>query len=457
MPGPSGLIFSGSGVDSPGELTEKMPMPRQFPRLARRAAFAGQVLLALACGDLLDRLDSSRGESARQEPFREERHARALPDPPQPPAPGESEAKNNDRTDAEKSVVPGKEPDPVPPPNTPSDMPPPALPIVPLGPHARTEDEDNSISVFRAVAASTVFVTKANILFDRFSRPVEVPVGTGSGFIWDTKGHVVTNFHVVEGARRFSVTMHDHKSFDAELVGTDKRKDIAVLRLDGAPANLQPIRVERGLELSVGQKTLAIGNPFGLDQTLTTGVISALGRSVPGVGGVTIRDMVQTDAAINPGNSGGPLLDSSGRLIGMNTMIYSGSGSSAGIGFAVPVDAIARVVPQIIRGGKPDRVGIGIGIDPSRSLERQYRIDGVLVIDVAEGGPADKAGLKGAVRTRDGISFSDVIVAIDGAPIKNYDDFYNALDRHDPGQTVKITVQRGEERLDFPVELMLLP
>jgi len=166
---------------------------------------------------------------------------------------------------------------------------------------------------------------------------------------------------------------------------------------------------------------------------------------------------VQTDAAINPGNSGGPLLDSSGRLIGMNTMIFSQSGSSAGIGFAVPIAAIARLVPQIIRGGKPDNIGIGVGVDPSQTLERQYRIRGVLVIDVAEGGPAAKAGLKGAVRTRRGISFSDVIVGVNGEPVKNYDDFYNALDGHEPGQKVKITVQRGNERLDFDVELTLLP
>jgi S1-C subfamily serine protease len=441
-------------------------MPRHFQRLARRdvpwiAACAGLVLVALACDDLLGR-GVPREESLRESPSPEQQRAAASTEnangaPPAPSASQEPARTNETPGQPEPSVPTGKEPNPVPPANTPTDMPPPALPIVPLGPHARTEDEDNSISVFRAVAASTVFVTKANILFDRFSRPVEVPVGTGSGFIWDTKGHVVTNFHVVQGARRFSVTMHDHKSFDAELIGTDQRKDIAVLRVEEAPPNLQPIRVERGLELSVGQKTLAIGNPFGLDQTLTTGVISALGRSVPGVGGVTIRDMVQTDAAINPGNSGGPLLDSSGRLIGMNTMIYSGSGSSAGIGFAVPVAAIARVVPQIIRGGKPDRVGIGIGIDPSQSLERQYGIEGVLVIDVADDGPAAKAGLKGAVRTRRGISFSDVIVAIDDVSIKNYDDFYNVLDRHDPGQTVKITVQRRDERLDFKVELVLLP
>jgi S1-C subfamily serine protease len=430
-------------------------MPRHLPRIARFAASVGLVLAVGACGDFASRRESSREEPYGEEPSREEPGAPAAPGG-QRSAPGSAE-REPASPNAEQSLSPGKEPSALPPPNTPSDMRVAPPPIAPLGPHARTEDENNSIGVFRAVAPSTVFVTKANIVFDRFARLVEVPVGTGSGFIWDTQGHVVTNYHVVEGARRFSVTMHDHKSFDAVLVGTDERKDIAVLKVEEPPPNLQPIRVERGLELSVGQKTLAIGNPFGLDQTLTTGVISALGRSVPGVGGVTIRDMVQTDAAINPGNSGGPLLDSSGRLIGMNTMIYSGSGSSAGIGFAVPVAAITRVVPQIIRGGKPDRVGIGISIDPSQSLERQYGIKGVLVLEVAEGGPAGKAGLKGAVRTRRGISFSDVIVAIDGVPIKNYDDFYNVLDRHDPGKTVKITVQRGDERLDFPVELMLLP
>jgi S1-C subfamily serine protease len=420
-------------VDSPGDLADgKNSMLRRFSRTACVVAALG---LALGCNDIFDQLNPSpeepRGGASVQ---------------PAPAGPGVPPG-----DDARDKVAP------LPPPNTPKDMPAPTLPIVPPGPHARTEDEDNSITVFRAVAPSTVYVTKSNIAFDRFARPVEVPVGTGSGFIWDTQGHVVTNFHVVEGARRFSVTLHDHKTFDAELVGTDPRKDIAVLLMEDAPQNLQPIKVERGLELSVGQKTLAIGNPFGLDQTLTTGIISALGRSVPGAGGVTIRDMVQTDAAINPGNSGGPLLDSGGRLIGMNTMIYSGSGSSAGIGFAVPVAAIARVVPQIISGGKPDRVGIGIGIDPSQSLERQYGIEGLLVLDVAEGGPAAKAGLKGAVRTRRGISFSDVIVAVDGQRIRNYDDFYNVLDRHEPGQKVKITVQRGDQRLDFVVELILLP
>jgi S1-C subfamily serine protease len=326
-----------------------------------------------------------------------------------------------------------------------------------LGPKAKTEDETNSISVFEAVAPATVFVTNTNIVLDRFARQVEVPAGTGSGFIWDTLGHVVTNHHVVQRARGFSVTLHDHRSFDADLVGSDPRKDIAVLKLREVPDNLRPIRVERGLELMVGQKTLAIGNPFGLDQTLTIGIVSALGRSVPGVGGVTIRDMVQTDAAINPGNSGGPLLDSSGRLIGMNTMIFSGSGSSAGIGFAVPVSSIIRIVPQIIKGGKADRIGIGVGIDPLQRFERQYGIRGVLVLSVPEDSPAAKAGLRGTTRTRRGVSLGDVIVAIDGEAVNNYDDFYNIVDRHQPGEKVVLMVQRGAQRVPLEVTLLLLP
>ena len=340
---------------------------------------------------------------------------------------------------------------------TPAPVPAPP-PIAALGPNAKTEDERNSISVFEAVAPSTVFVTNKRAVIDPFRRAVEeVPAGTGSGFIWDSKGHVVTNHHVVQGAQSLSVTLYDHRTFDATVVGTDPRKDIAVVLLQDAPSNLRPIRVEKGLELAVGQKTLAIGNPFGLDQTLTTGIVSALGRSVPGDHGVTIRDMVQTDAAINPGNSGGPLLDSSGRLIGMNTMIFSRSGSSAGIGFAVPVSSIARVVPQIIKGGKSEQIGIGVVIDPDQRLERNYRIRGVLVLRVAENGPAAKAGLRGTALSRGGVSFGDIIVGIDSEPVKDYDDLYTILDRHQPGDKVKLTVVRGDQKLEMTIALVLLP
>jgi S1-C subfamily serine protease len=343
-------------------------------------------------------------------------------------------------------------------PGAPPPAPVPAPPaIVPLGPNARTEDERNSISVFEAVAPSTVFVTNNRIVFDRLARRVEVPTGAGSGFVWDAQGHIVTNHHVVEDAQSLSVTLYDHRSFDARVVGFDAHKDIAVVRLVEPPNDLRPIKVERGLELAVGQKTLAIGNPFGLDQTLTTGVVSALGRTVPGASGTSIRDMIQTDAAINPGNSGGPLLDSSGRLIGMNTMIYSQSGNSAGIGFAVPASSIARIVPQIIRGGKPDQVGIGVGIDPEQRLEHNFGIRGVLVLGVNDGTPASRAGLKATTLTRRGVSLGDIIVGLDGDPIKNYDDLYNLLDHHRAGDKVRLTVQRGDKRVDVSIELVLLP
>jgi S1-C subfamily serine protease len=331
-------------------------------------------------------------------------------------------------------------------------------PVVPLGPNAKTEDERNSISVFEAVAPATVFVTSKRRVVD-FSRQVssEVPTGSGSGFVWDAEGHIVTNHHVVAGAQSLSVTLFDHRSFEARVVGADPRRDIAVLRLLEAPSNLRPIRVEKGLELFVGQKTLAIGNPFGLDQTLTTGIISALGRSVPGQRGVTMRDMVQTDAAINPGNSGGPLIDSSGRLIGMNTMIFSRSGASAGIGFAVPVSSIMRAVPQIIKTGSVGQLGIGIVIDPARQLERTYGVSGVLVLRVPEDGPAARAGLRGTTMTRRGVSFGDVIIGIDGEPVKDFDALAAILDRHSPGDKVKLTILRGNEKLTVPIELVLLP
>ncbi|HMR75456.1 MAG TPA: trypsin-like peptidase domain-containing protein, partial [Polyangiaceae bacterium] len=217
----------------------------------------------------------------------------------------------------------------------------------------RTEDERNTVQIFTQSSASTVFVTERRVVVDYLAgRAVEVPAGAGSGFVWDDQGHIVTNFHVIQKARKVTVTLQDQKPLPAKLVGAEPRRDIAVLKVFAPKDKLSPVALPpAGHPLQVGQKVLAIGNPFALDHTLTTGVVSALGREVDGIGGVTIRDMIQTDAAINPGNSGGPLLDSSGRLIGMNTMILSKSGSSAGIGFAVPVDTIRRIVPQLIKHG----------------------------------------------------------------------------------------------------------
>ncbi len=323
----------------------------------------------------------------------------------------------------------------------------------------QTEDERNTIAVFQQAAASTVFVTQKKVVLDYYrGTAMEVPAGSGSGFIWDRQGHVVTNYHVVQGAERLSVTLHNQETHEATVVGTERRKDIAVLRLQDPPPDLVPIVVHgKGPPLVVGQKTIAIGNPFGLDQTLTTGVISALGREVPGIGDVRIRDMVQTDAAINPGNSGGPLLDSSGRLIGMNTMIFSRSGSSAGIGFAVPASSIQRVVPQIIRTGKAEQVGLGVEIDPAGRLERRFKLKGVVVLRVMANTPAARAGLVGIQRVGRSLRLGDIIIAINGERITDYDDLYNELDRLQAGSKARITLLREQQELNVDLELILLP
>ena len=332
----------------------------------------------------------------------------------------------------------------------------PATPPPGPGAAGRTEDERNTIAVFRTVAPAAVFVTQRQVVIDYFAgRALEVPAGSGSGFVWDKKGHVVTNFHVVDGARSLIVALQDQKKFPAKIVGVEPRKDIAVLRIEAPADALTPVQLPDGAdELEVGQKAIAIGNPFGLDHTVTTGIVSAVGREVPGAGGVTIRDMIQTDAAINPGNSGGPLLDSAGHLIGMNTMIFSRSGASAGIGFAVPVGTIERIVPQIIATGRAEQVGLGVRIDPQRRLERRYGISGVVIVDVEPNSPAAKAGLKGMNQTATGLTLGDVIVGIDETTIKNYDDLYNALDRHKLGDKVNVKVKRGEKVVPIQVELI---
>ncbi len=344
---------------------------------------------------------------------------------------------------------------------------PPASPttveVAPPSAGARTEDERNTTSVFRAAAPATVFVTQSQVVFDRFSmRAAEVPAGTGTGFIWDDAGHVVTNCHVAlpecrpptSGKPKLKVTLYDQKEYPAELIGFDPAKDIAVLEIDAPGDSVVPLRRPRDdYELEVGQKTIAIGNPFGLDHTLTVGVVSALGREVKGVGGLTIRDMVQTDAAINPGNSGGPLLDSSGQLIGMNTMIFSASGSSAGIGFAVPVNTINRLVPQLIRSGRPERVGLGVSI----LLDTQARrlgAEGVVIRRVPEGSPAAKAGLESLVETRAGLEF-DVIVGVGETRIKSYDDLYGALENFKENDEVDVMIKRHPSNKILTVKVAL--
>ena len=322
----------------------------------------------------------------------------------------------------------------------------------------RTEDERNTVQIFTQSSASTVFVTERRVVVDYLAgRAVEVPAGAGSGFVWDDQGHIVTNFHVIQKARKVTVTLQDQKPLPAKLVGAEPRRDIAVLKVFAPKDKFSPVTLPpAGHPLQVGQKVLAIGNPFALDHTLTTGVVSALGREVDGIGGVTIRDMIQTDAAINPGNSGGPLLDSSGRLIGMNTMILSKSGSSAGIGFAVPVDTIRRIVPQLIKHGKVEQVGLGVRIDPLRRLERRFRIEGVVILGVIEGTPAARAGLRGLRETAEGVGLGDVLVGLGSERIKNYDDLYNALDGRKAGEKVKLQVLREGRRVELEMELVVV-
>jgi S1-C subfamily serine protease len=331
---------------------------------------------------------------------------------------------------------------------------------------AKTEDERNTIDVFNAAAPATVFVTQNRIVVDRFSaRAMEVPAGTGTGFVWDAEGHVVTNCHVAlpdcraprGAAPKLEVTLFDQKTYTAEVIGVDPAKDIAVLKMTSPPDDLVPIRrPPKGYELQVGQKTLAIGNPFGLDHTLTTGVISALGREVRGIGGLTIRDMIQTDAAINPGNSGGPLLDSRGQLIGMNTMIFSSSGSSAGIGFAVPVTTIVRLVPQLIRSGRPERVGLGVAIFTDRESARVFGVEGVVIRSFDKGSPAHAAGLRLPRELPGGRFEFDVIVGVDGKRIRNFDDLYGALETRREGEQVEITLRRLPEDTVVTKEISLI-
>lgn len=311
--------------------------------------------------------------------------------------------------------------------------------VQPPSPGARTEDEENTIAVFKAAANATVFVTQTQVVRDQWTfQAINVEAGAGTGYLWDARGHVVTNYHVVDGGSSFRVTLFDGSEWPAALVGGDPRKDIAVLKIDAPADKLVPVRLpDPGYALEVGQKTIAIGNPFGLDHTLTTGVVSALDRQIRGYGDVTIKGMIQTDASINPGNSGGPLLDSQGRLIGMNTMIYSRGGESAGIGFAVPVDTVRRVVDQIVTTGKVENVGIGVSWLPD-PVARRAGVQGVAVLEVHPGSPAAKAGFRGLARTRYGIQLGDVVVSVDDTPIRSYDDLYTALDGRDPGDLVKI-------------------
>ncbi|WP_448872897.1 S1C family serine protease [Desulfobulbus propionicus] len=314
-------------------------------------------------------------------------------------------------------------------------------------------DEQTTIEIFRNAAPSVVYITSIAVRRDFFSLNVyEIPQGTGSGFIWDKQGRVVTNYHVISDASRLEVTLADHSSWKAVMVGAAPDRDLAVLQINAPAGKLRPIAIGESGNLLVGQKVFAIGNPFGLDQTLTTGVVSALGREIKAVTGRTIHDVIQTDAAINPGNSGGPLLDSAGRLIGVNTAIYSPSGASSGIGFAVPVGEVNRVVPQIISKGRMIRPGLGITLANQR-LTQELGLDGVMILKVASGSSAAKAGLQGARQVREGLVLGDIILAVNGKPVKDYDSLRDELERHEVGDSVTLTLLRDSANVEVQVQL----
>ncbi len=305
--------------------------------------------------------------------------------------------------------------------------------------------EEVTIKLFEQAAPSVVFITTTAVQQDYWSRNAyEIPAGTGSGFVWDEDGHIVTNYHVIKDTYKAKVTLSNQHTYDAEVVGYEPTKDLAVLRIK-ADAPLLPIPVGSSHDLKVGQSVFAIGNPFGLDQTLTTGIISALGREIESVAKVPIRDVIQTDAAINPGNSGGPLLDISGRLIGVNTAIYSPSGAYAGIGFSVPVDVVNQVVPDLIKYGKFQRPTLGIDLVNQQLIDRMD-LQGALVMNVGRGGSADKAGILPTRRDKSGdIILGDLIVEVNDDPIKSNNDLLLALEKYKTGDQVKVKVKRGTQ------------
>ena len=316
--------------------------------------------------------------------------------------------------------------------------------------------EQSTIALYQAASPAVVHVTNVGLRQNLFTMDVfAIPQGTGTGFVWDEQGYIVTNAHVVRGGQQFQVKLTDDSVWKAELVGADPSHDIAVLRVSGAPVDkLRALPLGTSSDLKVGQTVLAIGNPFGLDQTLTTGVISGLGRQIEADGGQVIRGVIQTDAAINPGNSGGPLLDSAGRLIGMNTAILSPSRVSAGIGFAVPVDTINRIVPLLIRGEKPPRAGLGVSLAPDAFVRRRGLV-GALIGGLVPGGSAEKAGLRGMSEDpeRGATLLGDLIVAVEGKPVRSNDELAARLSGFDVGREVSVTVERDGARRDVKVTL----
>jgi len=317
-------------------------------------------------------------------------------------------------------------------------------------------DEKSTIELFERSRDSVVYISTSERVMDFWSRNIlSIPRGTGSGFIWDDKGHVVTNYHVIAGASEARIRLSDGKEYKASLVGASPMHDLAVLRIGEGPKR-HPLPLGTSRDLRVGQRTFAIGNPFGLDWTLTTGIVSALDRSLTEESGSVIEHLIQTDAAVNPGNSGGPLLDSAGRLIGVNTAIYSPSGASAGVGFAVPVDTVNRVIPQLIGSGKYTRPSLGIEIDEdiNETITAQLGVKGVVILKVRQGSPAAQAGLKGITVNRDRtVSPGDIITAVQGKNVETIAKLMARLDDFQVGQPIKLSVFRNDSVREVMVTL----
>jgi S1-C subfamily serine protease len=315
-------------------------------------------------------------------------------------------------------------------------------------------NEHHTINLFKRAAPSVCFITTTTLRRDYFSRNVmEIPQGSGSGFVWDKNGHIITNHHVIQNASKAQVTLGDGSTWEAEMVGDAPEKDLAVLRIKAPGNKLIPIPVGTSTDLQVGQAVYAIGNPFGLDQTLTTGIVSALGREIQTESGYPVRDAIQTDAAINPGNSGGPLLDSSGELIGVNTAIYSPSGASAGIGFSIPASVVSWVVPELIRYGKIKRPTMGVELFETE-VSRRNQLPGPLVADVVKGSPAAEAGIKPTRRDEYGrILIGDIIIAMNNKKISSKEELVLELEKYQAGDRVTLTLLRNEREVKTQLTL----
>ena len=321
-------------------------------------------------------------------------------------------------------------------------------------------EERTNVNVFKQASPSVVNICTKQALSAR-SGDVDlnlghIPQGSGSGFVWDALGHVVTNYHVIEGADVVRVTLADGTEWDAAVVSSAPEFDVAVLKVNAPRERLIPLAIGRSDDLEVGQKVFAIGNPFGLDQTLTAGIVSGLGRQIDSKSGQPIRGVIQTDAAINPGNSGGPLLDNEGRLIGINTAILTRSGGSSGVGFAVPVNTVRTAVPQLIAGLSRNRGFLGIALAPEQISQRASD-SGIAILQVADDSPAKESGLRAAQITEDGVQWGDILMSIDGQEVSNSEAAIETLQSRKSGEEVLLGIKRGEEFLRLSIRLASQP